>query len=429
MGILGLGISFRRAPIELLERLAFADDDLPKAYRLAAESDALDEAVILSTCNRVEVYGSVASYHAGFLALKQLLIQTRSVASEELAEPLYAHWERDAAEHLFEVAAGLDSMVLGETQIHAQVRDAVRSAESEGAAGPAMTALFHSASRAGRRVRQETSLGAAPDAFVAMGVDLVGEALGALADRSVLIVGAGQMSSLAVEHLRGRGVGDVRILNRSLDRARALAERAGAEYGELGTLQEAMAGADVVVSATGASGYVVHHGAVAATMRSRARRPLVLLDLAVPRDVDPEVAYVDAVRVIDVVTLRDRIGEHDPRTAAAIRHARELVADEARRWVIRRRGDELAPLIKALNARGDDVVRKELERWSGRLASLGPDEREAVESIARGVAAKLLHDPIVRLKERSEPGSDRAHARVLAELLGIDLDARPGNPR
>ncbi|HEX7248073.1 MAG TPA: glutamyl-tRNA reductase, partial [Actinomycetota bacterium] len=151
MPILTLGVSFRRAPIELLERLAFTDDDLAKAYRVAQDLDGIDGAVVLSTCNRVEVYGDVASYHAGFLALKRLLTETREVAAEELAEPLYSHWERDAAEHLFAVASGLDSMVLGETQIHAQVRDALRRAETEGAVGPTLTGLFHAASRTGRR--------------------------------------------------------------------------------------------------------------------------------------------------------------------------------------------------------------------------------------------------------------------------------------
>jgi glutamyl-tRNA reductase len=148
----------------------------------------------------------------------------------------------------------------------------------------------------------------------------------------------------------------------------------------------------------------------------------VLLDLAVPRDVDPEAAYVEDVRVIDIVSLRERADEHAPEMAAEIASAHTIVAEELRRWELRRRGDELAPLIRALNARGDDVVRAELERFGGRLADLTPDEREAVTSLARGIAAKLLHDPIVELKERSEPGTDRAHARVLAELLGVDLD-------
>ena len=229
MPILTLGISFRRAPIELLERLSFADDDLAKAYRHALDQDAIGEAVIVSTCNRVEITASVSSYHAGFLALRRVLTETRGVGAEELAEPLYSHWEQDAADHLFAVAAGLDSMVIGETQIHAQMRDALRRAAREEASGPVLTALFHAAGRAGRRARSETSLGAAPDAFVSLGADLASEELGPLDGRRVAVVGAGQMAGLAAKHLRGRGVGDIRVLNRSAEHARALAARIGAE--------------------------------------------------------------------------------------------------------------------------------------------------------------------------------------------------------
>ena len=421
MAILTLGVSFRRAPIELLERLAFTDDDLVKAYRVTDDLDGVDGAVVLSTCNRVEVYGEVTSYHTGFLALKRLLTQTREVAAEELADPMYAHWERDAADHLFSVASGLDSMVLGETQIYAQVREALRRAEAEGAAAAPLTALFHSAARAGRRVRQETSLGAAPDAFVALGADLAEEAVSGLAGREVVVVGAGTMAALAVKHLRHRGVGPVRVLNRSLEHARALAERTNAEHGELDMLPEAMRHADLVVSATGAAGLVIKRAAVADAMAVRDGRPLVLLDLAVPRDVEPETAYVEGVRVIDIVSLGERLAEHDAQTAGDIARAHEIVADEVHRYVVRRRGDELAPLIREMRRRGDEVVRGEIERFAARLAQLTPDEREAVEAIARGIAAKLLHDPIVALKERSEPGTDGVHARVLAELLGIDI--------
>ena len=382
----------------------------------------MEETVVLSTCNRVELYADVASYHAGFGALKRLLADTRGVDLDELADPLYAHWDRDAAEHLFSVAAGLDSMVLGETQIHAQVREAIRRADGEHAAGPNLTALFHAAARTGRRVRQETSLGAAPDAFVARGADLASDAAGGLEGRDVVVIGAGQMASLAVKHLRGRGVGRIAVLNRSLAHARALAARTGAEAGDLAALPGALAGADLVVSATGAAGHVLTHREVARATRDRGDRPLVLLDLAVPRDIDPECAYLEPVRLIDIVTLRERADEHAPETAAQIARAHALVADEVHRWEVSRRGDELAPLIRALNERGDAVVRAELERWRARLDALTPDEREAVESLARGIAAKLLHDPIVELKERSEPGSERAHARLLAELLAIELD-------
>jgi glutamyl-tRNA reductase len=416
MAVLALGISFRRAPIELLERLAFTDDDLVKAYRRVQDMDGVNEAVVLSTCNRVEIYGSVPTYHAGFLALKRLLAETRTVAEAELAEGLYAHWERDAVEHLFSVAGGLDSMVLGETQIQAQVREALRLAERETAAGSRLTGLFHAAARAGRRIRQETSLGAAPDAFVERAASLAERELDDLAGRSVVVIGAGTMASLAVKHLRQRRVGPVRILNRSLEHARSLAERTNAEHGDLDALPAALREADLVVSATGATGIVVHADVIRAA-RPSGSSPLVLLDLAVPRDVEPEAGSVPGVRLFAVEALRHWGSAGDEATVA---QAREIVGEELRRFFMRRRGDELAPVIRAIRRRGDAILQTELQRHAGRLRELTPDERAAVEALARGIVAKLLHDPIVALKERSEPGSGRAHATLLAELLGLD---------
>ena len=415
MALLALGISFRRAPIDLLERLAFTEGDLVKAYRHARELDGIDEAVVLSTCNRVEVYGSVPTYHAGFLALKRLLTETRGVADDQLADGLYAHWERDAVEHLFSVAGGLDSMVLGETQIQSQVREALRLADGEDLAGAHLKGLFHAATRAGRRIRQETSLGAAPDAFVARGASLAEEVLGSLAGLSVVVIGAGTMASLAVKHLRRRGVGPVLVLNRSLPHARALAERTDADHGDLDALPTALRDAGLVVSATGATGVVVPADMVRAARPTAA--PLVLLDMAVPRDVEPDAGSVPGVTLIDVDALRDRgsSAEED-----AVGQAREIVSEEVHRFLVRRRGDELAPLIRALRRRGDAVLQGELERHAGRLHDLTPDERAAVEALARGIVAKLLHDPIVALKERSEPGSGKTHAKLLAELLGLD---------
>jgi glutamyl-tRNA reductase len=422
MPILTLGISFRRAPIELLERLSFDDDDVAKAYRRAVDLDAVNEAVILSTCNRVEIYGDVSSYHSGFLALKRVLGESRGVAPEELAEPLYSHWEQDAADHLFGVAAGLDSMVIGETQIYAQAREALRIAETEGAAGPSLRALFHAAGRAGRRARAETSLGAAPDAFVTLGVDLADEALGGLRDRDVVVVGAGQMAGLAVRHLHGRGVGSVRVLNRSLEHAHALAEPWGDGYASLERLPAALAQTHLVVSATGAAEPVIAADAVRDALAAGRAHPLVLLDLAVPRDVDADVRHLDGARVIDILVIRERLLELDDGTVDEVARAYDIVAEEVRRWAVRRRSDALAPLIRAVRARGDEAVRSEMARYAGRLARLTLDERRAVEALARGVAAKLLHDPIVELKERSDPGSDDRHAALLVELLRLDPD-------
>jgi glutamyl-tRNA reductase len=282
-----------------------------------------------------------------------------------------------------------------------------------------LTGVFHAASRAGRRVRQETSLGAAPDAFVALGADLAADALGDLRAREVVVVGAGQMAALAVKHLHHRGVGPIRILNRSLEHARALAERTSADHGDLDALPDALAHADLVVSATGAAGNVIAREAVADAVAGREGRPLVIVDLAVPRDVEPGVGAIDGVSLFDIATLHQRVASNASGTADDIARARELIDEEVGRWVSRRRGDELAPLITALRKHGESVVEGELERARSRLAALDPAERAAVEALARGIAAKLLHDPIVGLKDRIEPSRERDVALLLAELLGI----------
>ena len=421
MAILALGVSHRHAPVELLDRLAFTEDDLAKAYRRAADDPAVEEAVIVSTCNRVEVYGSVPSYHAGFQVLKRILTETRGVAAAELSEPMYAHYELEAAEHVFTVASGLDSMVLGEPQILSQVREALRQAQAEDAAGPSLSALFHAAARTGRRVRSETSVGAAPDAFVGAGADLGAEALGGLQGRHALVVGAGQMAALAVRHLRGRGVATIRILNRSLERARALAERTGSDHGDLLTLPGALAEADLLVSATGAAGIVVPASAL-----DGRRRPLFVLDLAVPRDVEPSAGERPNVTLVDLDGLRETLDARAAGTAGDIERAHEIVAEELHRFTLRRRAEHLAPLIAALRERGEAAIATEFERFRSDLAELAPDERAAVEALARGIVAKLLHDPIVRLKELSAPGTQDAHARALADLFG--LQARGTEP-
>jgi len=406
MAILALGISHRRAAVELLERLAFADEDLVKAYRRTADDGAVDEAVIVSTCNRVEIYGNVPSYHAGFQALKRVLCESRGVAPDDLAEPLYSHYEADAAEHLFTVASGLDSMVLGEPQILSQVREALKRAEGERAAGPSLAAVFNAAVNTGRRVRSETGVGAAPDVFVAEGADLGAEALGGLEGRHAVVI----------------GVATVRVLNRSLERARALAERTSAEPGGLEELPDALAEADVAISATGAAGVVLTEALVRDAVEGR-QRPLFVLDLAVPRDVEPAAARLRGITLVDIDGLRASVAVRAAETAADIERAHAIVADEVRRFSIRRRAERLGPLFRALRERGDAAVDAELERFRSELAALEPQERDAVTALARGVVGKLLHEPIVRLKETPGTGTQDAYARALAELFGLELPA------
>jgi glutamyl-tRNA reductase len=426
MSVLALGVSYRRAQVELLEQLSFVDDDYPEAYRGLKASDEVQEGVILSTCNRVEVFAEVTGYHPGFLELKRFLAESRGISPEAFAEPLYSHYEDDAAEHLFSVASGIDSMVLGEPQILTQVREAFRRAEAEGATGPVLSSLFRAAIRTGRRVRAETAIGASPAAFVEVGTTLAERELGGLAGRSAVVVGAGGMASLAVKYLKGREVGHLRVVNRSLDRARRLAAHAGAEPHGLDALVAALAQADLVVTSTGAAGTVIGPDAVgeALARNGRGSRPLFLLDLAVPRDVDPAVRDFPGVHLADIDDLKEILAGSGTAIPGDLDRARAIVREEVVRFAAWRRAARLAPLIHALRERGARIQASELARASSKLSALSDREWAAIESIASGIVAKLLHEPIVRLKDRSGPGPGDELARAAALLFGLDFDPR-----
>jgi glutamyl-tRNA reductase len=414
MPVLALGVSFRRAPVDLLGRLAFGADDLPKAYQRLTQLESVHEGVILSTCNRVEVYADVSRYHQGFQDLKLFLSESRDVPFDEFAEPLYSHYEDDAAEHLFSVAGGLDSMVLGEEQILSQVRAAVRRARSEGAAGPILGALFGQAVRAGRRVRAETGLGASPGAFAAAGADLAEEYLGGLNGRSTLVVGAGTMGALAASTLARRGASEVLVLGRRAARARAVAERLGVRAGTLEDLRRGISTADMIVSSTGATGIVIEPGMVA----ERGGRPLFVLDMAVPRDVDPAVGTLPGVRLTDIDDLRAVVERRHAEVAGEAARAAGIVKEETARYAARRKEARVAPLIEALHARGEEVRAAELRRVA---SGLSDRELEALDDVTRRLVRRLLHEPVVRLKDLTARGVEERHAQALAELFGLDV--------
>jgi glutamyl-tRNA reductase len=417
VAVLALGVSYRRAPVELLERLAFAHDDLPKAYRRLAELESVRESVILSTCNRVEVYAEVTLYHQGFQDLKRFLSEARDVPVEEMAEPLYSHYEDHAAEHLFSVAAGIDSMVLGEPQILSQVRGAFRGAEAEGAVGPELEALYRRAVRAGRRVRAETAIGASPAAFVEAGAILAAEHLGSLDGRALLVVGAGTMGELAARTLGQRGIGDLTVVSRTPAKAARLAARTGGRHRPMEELPEAVASADVVVSSTASTGQVLGRP----MLERAAHRALFVLDLAVPRDVDPAAGDLPGVRVCDIDDLRGVLSRIRGDAADDVAAAREIVAEETRRFATARRARRLAPLIEALHRRGDRVREAEVRRLGSRLAGLSERQRETVDLLTERIVKRLLHDPVVRLKDLAGRGAADGAARTLADLFGLDL--------
>jgi glutamyl-tRNA reductase len=419
MPVLALGVSHRRAPVDLLERLSFGDEDYPKAYQRLAHMDSVSEGVILSTCNRVEVFAEVSLYHQGFQDLNLFLSEAREVGVDDFAEPLYSHYEDDAAEHLFSIAAGLDSMVLGEPQILAQVRAAFRRAREEAATGPVLSTMFNHAVRVGRRVRAETGIGASPAAFVEAGADLAEEHLGRLAGRSAVVVGAGTMGALAVQVFQARGIADLVVLGRRPERAERLASRTGARHGSLHDLTEAVGGADVVISSTTATGVVM--GADPVASRASESRRLFLLDLAVPRDIDPSVRDLPGVRLCDLDDLRSAVGRLREGALAEVSRAEAIVGEETSRYTARRREARLAPLIEALQARGEEVRAAEVRKMATRLSSLSERDRETLEALTRRIVRRLLHDPVVRLKDLTGRGVEDPYAQAVADLFGLDL--------
>ena len=420
MPVLALGVSFRRAPVALLERLTFADEDYPKAYHHLSGLDPVREAVILSTCNRVEVYAEVPRYHEGFQEVKRFISEARDIPVEEFVEPLYSHYEDQATEHLFSVAAGIDSMVLGEPQILAQVRAAVRRAESEEASGPVLSTLFRRAARVGTRARRETAIGASPSSFVEAGASLAATRLGGLEDRSLLVIGAGKMGELAIRSLQQRGMGRIRILNRSLERAARVAAHVGAEFGTLDDLGMALGEADLVVSSTGSTGVVVSLETVEKAVEGRTR-PLFLLDLGVPRDIDSGARDIAGVAVADIDDLREILMSERAGVEEEVAKVRSLVAAETKKFATAKRAARLAPLIEALRQRGEEVRARELQRLAPRLAHLAEGDRATVEALTRGIVNKLLHDPVVRVKDLSGVSGD--YSKALAELF--DLPSPP----
>jgi glutamyl-tRNA reductase len=413
MPILSAGVSYRRAPVELLERLAFPAEEFGKAYHHLTSFEGVHGGLILSTCNRVEVVAEVESYHAGFQSLRGFLSESREVPEEELGELLVSRYEEEAVRHLFEVAAGIDSMVVGEPQILAQVRAASKRSEGEAAATPLLAALVRRAVRTGRRARAETGIGANPAAMVEAGAALAERTLGSLAGRRLLVVGAGTMAELAVRSLGARGVGEVVVLNRSPSRAERLALRTGAVAGSLADLPHALGDADLAVTVTGATGLVVEAGAVRPALTDRSA-PLFLLDLAVPRDVDPVVGTFDGVTLVDIDDLRSIVnGASDDE----VERVRAIVEEEVARFAEWRRVARLAPVIQALYDRAELIRRSELGRVQARLASLSTEERAAVDAATEAIVKKLLHAPVVRAKALTE---DDAELRLLARLFGLE---------
>lgn len=440
MSVLLFGVSHRSAPVSVLERLASDESDQVKLVQQLLQSPLVTEVMLLSTCNRVEVYAVVDAFHGGLSAIGGVLAEHSGLTMGELTKHAYVRYSEAAVEHLFAVASGLDSAVVGEQQVLGQVRRAYAAAEAHHTVGRVLHDLAQRALAAGKRVHNETSIDAAGASVVSVALDIAARRLAAsgsaarplsgLGGRRAVVIGAGSMGALSAAHLVRAGVRHVHVVNRSLPRAQRLAQSiaeqgVSAQATTLEGLPAALAGADVVISCTGAVRPVVSladvHHALAASARDELAAPLVLCDLGMPRDIDPAVAGLPGVAVVDM----DRVQREPSARAAAAdaEAARLIVADEVAAYLAGQRMAEVTPTVTALRQRAADVVEAELLRLENRLPGLGADQRDEVARTVRRVVDKLLHAPTVRVKQLAGgPGGD-TYAEALRELFELDPQA------
>lgn len=399
MSIVAIGLSHRSTPLSVLERTTIAADDLPKLLADAISRDHLSEAVILSTCNRTEVYAYAERFHGAYQDVRNLLADSSGLPPEAFSDHLYAHYDDDAVQHLFGVAAGIRSAVVGETEILGQVKGAWELARTEGAAQATLNRLFRQALVVGKRARTETGISqhitSASQAAVAMADDH----LGGLDDAHVLVLGAGDMAEGTAKALVAGGVNKLEVANRTQARAEEIAGRVGATVVPMVEFGASLASSDVLLTSTASPTSVIGVDDLSVINNARGGRPLLIVDVAVPRDVDPAVGELDGVTLLDMEDIRGFVARGLDARQGEVSGVEGIVGEEADRYRSETSVRGVAPLVSSLWDNAENIRTSELERFRTRLGELDEAEREAVEALTKGIVAKLLHTPTRGLKD------------------------------
>jgi glutamyl-tRNA reductase len=430
--LLALGISHKTAPVSLRERLAFSDSDAGEFARVAVATPEVREAVVISTCNRTEVYLVVGDPVQAEADVLGLLARRAGIRPTELSQSIYSPRNCDAARQLYRVTAGLESMIVGEAEIQGQVRRAHEGAIRAGSSGPLTNRLFAAALRAGKRVRTETAIGASRVSVPSVAVDLAQSVLGELKARHAVIVGAGETSELTAQALAHQGAGTIFVANRHADRALSLAERFGGAVVGLDKLPEQLLAADIVLSSTASPHPIVGREELELVMAQREHRPLLLIDIAVPRDIDPTCAELEGVTLYDIDDLQAVVDRNLSSRADEVPRAHEIVEEEIRRFARWLGQLDALPTISALREHGNAIVEQVLAENSARWEGATSRDLVRIEAIARAVMARLLHEPTIRLRGlEDERGGAGGHGalELVRELFALREDEaaeRPG---
>lgn len=418
-----MGVSHRSAPMALLERLALDADGVRRLGDALLRGESVDEVAVLATCNRLEVYVEAATFHGSVGHVGSAVAEVTGVDREELLEVFYVHYEDRAIAHVFSVACGLDAMAVGESQILGQMRDTLAHGQSAGWVGHQLNLLLQHALRVGKRAHSDTDLDRYSASLVETGLTAAEEHVGALADANVLVVGAGAMSSLVATTAARRGVAGLSVINRTPERTARLAAATGAQALSWESLEDALVEADVVFSCTGATGHVVSRDVVHDLATGRGGRPLAFVDLALPRDIDPDIDDLPGHLVLALEDLGRALAATAPAGGEALREVEDLVVAEVAAFLVTRRQEAVGPAVAALRKHAATVMRGELSRFDGRTPDLDDAVRAEVQRTVHRVVEKLLHTPTVRVKELAAgghptPGSD--YGQMLRELFDLD---------
>jgi glutamyl-tRNA reductase len=414
-----LGVSHKTAPVELRERLDFSSRDLGAAVEALAARSGAAESVVLSTCNRSEMYVAAEDIPRANDELMAFLSDYHQVPASAFIPHLFAREDADAVRHLFRVAAGLDSLVVGEPQILGQVKEAYATASERRSSGPLLNKLFHASFAVGKRVRTETALGEGAVSVSFAAVQLARKIFGRLAGRRVLVIGAGEMGKLTAQHLRAQGVGAIVITSRTIARAEELARAVDGTAAPWSELMNVLAPSDIVITATGSQLPILTRSHIESVMGRRRRDPLFIIDIAMPRDVDSAAGDIEHVFLYNVDDLQAIVQENLSRRGAEMERAELIVAEEVGRFMAWHRSRGAIPTVVALRQRFDAIRRAELQRLDGKLSGLPPDARVRVEEITRLIMEKLLLEPTERLKALPDEETQVLYTEAVNRLFGL----------
>jgi len=423
MHLLLVGVSHRTAPVDLRERIDFSTRGVDAAVASLAARATNSEAAVVSTCNRAEIYLAAPDPQVAREDVLGFLVEFHGIDASEVRPHLYEKQDSEAARHLFRVAAGLDSLVVGEPQILGQVKEAYSTASAQQSVGPLLNKLFHTSFVAGKRVRSETSLGEGAVSVSYAAVSLARKIFGRLEERTVAVVGAGEMGKLTALHLKAQGIRRMVITSRTTAHAAALAETMQATAVPWERLHAALAESDIVITATGAALPVLVRADVAAIMKPRRNRPLFIIDIAVPRDVDPAAGELDQVFLYNIDDLQAIVQENLTRRAAEMARAEQIVDEEVERFAAWLRSRGAIPTVVALRQRFETIRRSELDRLQHKLSGLPPEARARVDEVTRLIVEKLLLTPTEQLKALPDSETLSAYSDALTRLFSLT----PGN--